>query len=524
MTAQYLLGIDIGTSLIKTVIFDLNGAEVGQGVQKVRVDSPQPGWFQQDMEAVWQGAAASIKAAIARAGIDPAQIAVVGPTGQGDGAWMIDAAGQPVGPAPLWNDGRAGDIISRWEQAGLLSELFKQGGTILWPGAQAAILAWLRQNEPDTFDRIDTVFCCKDWIKYKLTGQICTDETDGSIPFMSMASRRYDDGQLMLLHMGDVKTKLPPVKMAHEVMGYVTAAAAVETGLAAGTPVVAGLLDVAANAVGIGAIDAGQSFTLLGTTALNAIILDRPALDPVDVGATVCHGLPERWMRVLGAMAGTPNLDWYLANMGEIFQVEADSQGVDVYTLLEKTVGETPVGAGGVIFHPYLQGERAPFLNPAARAGFFGVSAATTRDHLARAVYEGVALSIRDCFESIGSQVQQVMLAGGGSNSPAWCQILADATGCPMVVPAGTQFGTLGAALVGAVGVGVFANLETAVARCIKIERTVTPNPANRQKYDALYALYRSLIPPMTAFWTARQKLLDEWRTNDPNNASRCLL
>lgn len=511
MTAQYILGIDIGTSLIKAVIFDLKGNEIGLGAEKVTVDSPSPGWFQQDMEAVWQGAAASIKTAIAAAEIDPAAIAVVGPTGQGDGAWMLDANGDPVGPAPLWNDGRAGDVIARWEQAGILSKLFEQGGTTLWPGAQAAILAWLRENEPTTFERIDTVFCCKDWIKYKLTGHISTDETDGSIPFMSLAARQYDAGQMEHLSLAEVSERLPPVRLSQEVIGTVTEAAAANTGLVAGTPVVSGLLDVAANAVGIGAINGGQSFTLLGTTALNAIILDKPNFDPADVGASVCHGLPDRWMRVLAAMAGTPNLEWYLTNMGQSFQIEAESQNVDVYTLLEEAVGKTPVGAGGVIFHPYLQGERAPFLNPTATASFFGISAETTRHHLARAVYEGVAFSVRDCFESIKADVQQVMLAGGGANSPTWCQILADVTGCTMAVPAGTQFGTLGAALVGAVGVGLFDSLETAVTCCVKIDRTYTPNPVNYQKYNALYTLYRNLITPMNSFWVARQKLLDEW-------------
>lgn len=511
MTDQYMLGIDIGTSLIKTVIFDLTGAEVGTDSQTVQIDGPQPGWTQQDMQAVWQEAAATIQGAITQAGVDPAQIAVVGPTGQGDGAWMIDRNGNPVGPAPLWNDGRATDVITRWEKDGILANLFTKGGTVLWPGAQAPILAWLRENEPETFNNIATVFCCKDWLKFKLTGQICTDESDGSIPFMSMTTRQYDDDQLALLHMADLKDKLPPVRLSHKIIGHVTDAAAAETGLAAGTPVVSGLLDVAANAVGIGAINGGQSFTLLGTTALNAIVLDHPALDPADVGATVCHGLPGRWLRVLGAMAGTPNLDWYLANMGEIFQTEADQQQVDVFSLLERAVSETPVGAGGVIFHPYLQGERAPFLNPAARAGFFGVSADTTRRHLVRAVYEGVAFSIRDCFESIGANVQEVMLAGGGANSPAWCQMLADVTGCKMVVPAGTQFGTLGAALVGAVGVGLFESIDDAVARCVKTDRTYTPNPANRQKYNGLYQLYRNLIEPMAAFWTARQEVLDGW-------------
>lgn len=511
MSDKYILGIDIGTSLIKSVIFDLDGVELGAGTHTVEVESPQPTWFQQDMGAVWRGAAATIKDAIAAAGIDPAKIAVVGPTGQGDGAWMIDAAGEPVGPAPLWNDGRAGEITTRWEKEGVLAKLFPKGGTVLWPGAQAPLLAWLQENDPAALDRVATVFCCKDWVKYRLTGVICTDETDGSIPFMSMAARQYDMDQMALLGMSRFKDKLPPVKPAHEVIGFVTESAAVETGLKAGTPVVSGVLDVAANAVGIGAVNAGQSFTLLGTTALNAVILDQPRLEPADVGATVCHALPDRWIRVLGAMAGTPNLNWYIANMGQILKVEAAAQGVDVFQLLEQAVEQTPVGAGGVIFHPYLQGERAPFMNPAARAGFFGVSAETTRDHLARAVYEGVALSIRDCFESIGSKVEQVMLAGGGASSPVWCQILADATGCTMFVPAGTQFGTLGAALIGAVGVGLFDNLATAVEQCVKIERIYQPDPKNSPKYAALYNLYRHLIRQMEPFWAARQSLLDEW-------------
>ncbi len=512
MAGTYMLGLDAGTSLVKTVIFDLAGTELALGSRKVAVESPHPNWAQQDMVAVWEAAVATIRQAIGAAGIDPAEVAVVGLTGQGDGAWALDSDGNPVGPAALWSDGRANDIILRWEQDGILSEAFKLSGTVLWPGSQAAILAWMREHDPATFDRIDVVFCCKDWIKFKLTGAICTDETDGSIPFMSMASRQYSEAQMALLGFADFRDRLPPVKPASEVIGAVTPAAAEATGLRAGTPVVSGMLDVAANAIGMGVIEAGQSFTILGTTALNALIMDRPVFDPPDVGATVCHSVPGRWMRVLGSMAGTPNLDWYIGQAGAIFKAEADAQGRDVFTLLEQAVREAPVGSGGVIFHPYLQGERAPFLNPQARAGFFGISADTTRAHLARAVYEGVALSVRDCFEHIGSGLTQVMLAGGGANSRAWCQILADAVGCTMHVPAGTQFGALGAALAGAVGVGLFGSYQAAVEQCVKLDRTYLPDPSHVARYDALYTLYRDLVTRMEPFWAARQRMLDGWQ------------
>lgn len=516
MDKQYVLGVDIGTSLIKAVVFDLEGQSVGVGTATAVLDSPQPGWFQQDMDVVWAKTAVSIQTAIAAANINPAQIAVVSPAGQGDGAWMIDAAGKPICPAPLWNDGRAANIVNRWKQDGTLSKFFQKSGATLWPGAQAAILSWLRENEPTQFARIRTVFCCKDWIKFKLTNTISTDETDGSTPFMGMTTRQYDDEQMALLHLNEVKAMLPPVKPSHAIVGRVTKVAAAETGLAVGTPVASGLLDVAANAVGLGTIHSGQAFTLLGTTALNAIVRDKPIFEPLDVGATICHGLDKRWLRVLGTMAGTPNLDWYLANMGEWFVIEAAKQGGNadtssMYTLLEAAVAAAPVGAGGVLFHPYLQGERAPFFNATARAGFFGIGADTQRHHLARAVYEGVAFAIRDCFESIGGGVSEVMLGGGGANSPVWCQILADITGCTMVIPAGSQFGTLGAALVGAVGVGLFRDVETAVSRWVKTGKTYTPNPANHRQYNDLYALYRSLQTSMTPFWADRQRFLDKW-------------
>ena len=528
--AAHLLGLDVGTSLIRAAVFDRDGRERGHASRKAETASPRPGWSEQDMAGVWAASAATIREALAASGVPASEIAAVGPSGQGDGAWLLDRAGQPLGPAPLWNDGRATGVVERWRSEGRLARLFARGGTVLWPGLLAPLLAWMREEEPERHARIATAFCCKDWIAFQLTGERGTDETDGSIPFMSMATRRIEADQAELLGLAGALPLLPPVRPSHAVAGAVTAAAAAVTGLREGTPVVAGMLDVAANAIGVGAIRAGQTMTILGTTALNAVVLGVPALDPVDVGATACHAVPGHWLRILGAMAGTPNLDWYLASMGEILGREAGAGAGEVYALMDDAVSASPVGAGGVLYHPFLRGERAPFLAPDARAGFFGIGAATTRADLARAVYEGVALAIRDCLEhagprdgtppgaaiaQAGGEAGEVMLSGGGARSPVWCQILADVTGRAMSIPAGADFGALGAAIAAGVGVGLFEGYEDAVRRCVRVERRYHPRAGPAARYDGLYRLYRGLLGDLTAFWAGREQLVRAWEGDE---------
>lgn len=501
----FILGVDAGTTVVKTSVFDVEGTHIASASQKVPIQSPQPGWAQQDMHEVWDAAATTIREAIAESGIPPQQIAVVSACGQGDGAWMLDAQHEPVCPAPLWNDARAADIIQRWEADGILADLYPRNGTVMWPGTQAALLVWVRDNRPEDFARIHAVMSCKDWIKFRLTDVICTDETDGSIPFMNLAARAYDDYQLDRIGLAECRHLLPRVTQSHDVIGSVTPAAAQQTGLAAGTPVVSGMMDVNANAIGTGAIHDGQCFTILGTTGINCMILSEPNFEPADVGASACHSVPGTWLRLLGAMAGTPNLDWYVDNMGEVFRMEAGSD--DVFSQIESAIAPIPAGSGGVLFHPFLRGERAPFLEPAATGGFFGVTVDTTRAQLARAVYEGIAFSVKHCYSQMGT-VGRVVLAGGGAGSHAWCQILADMLNCEVVVPEGEQFGTLGAALAGAVGVGIYPDYAAATAQCVKIARRYTPQQDNVATYDVLFPLYTQLIESMQGFWRERQHAL----------------
>lgn len=497
----HLLGLDVGTSNIKAVRFDAEGGEVASASRAVEVLAPRPGWAEQDMEAVWAAAQDAIREVLHRSG-DVEQVAAVGIAGQGDGAWMIDADGRPVAPAPLWCDGRAAEAVDLWQASGALSRLYERGGTDLWPGTQAALLAWFAKHEPGLLDDLAVVLCSKDWIRYRLTGTIGTDETDGSIPFMDLADRTLDTGQLDILGLAGLADRLPAVQRSHDVVGEVTTTAADATGLRPGTPVVAGLLDVAANAVGAGAIDRGQAILTLGTTALSAIVLDAPSFTTGVIGATTCHAPARRWLRILGTMAGTTNLDWYLGTMGEVLRVEAASEQRDVFSLLEETVEQSAPGAGGVIYHPYLQGERVPFVAPHARAAFMGLSSATSRADVARAVSEGVAFAVRHCLDAAGTPVTDVRLTGGGNRSRAWSQILADVTGATMKVPAGDQSGALGAAMVAGIGIGEYPDYGSAVARCVRLERVHQPAPEHRALYDDRYGLYLELVEAMRPFWS----------------------
>ncbi len=512
MVKKYLLGIDAGTSVIKAVLFDFSGTEIGSGSQRVTTDTPSPSWAQQSPELVWQATANAIKQAIGHASISSDEIAVVGPSGQGDGAWMIDKTGAPLSPTPLWNDGRASDVISTWENDGILEQIYKINGTQLWPGSAAPILTWMKRNDPDRFSTISTLFCSKDWIKYKLTGTVTTDESDGSIPFLNLAGRSYDDDLLELTGLQEMKPKLAKIVPTHEVIGEVTAQASRETGLNQGTPVVSGMMDVAANAIGAGVIEAGQALSILGTTSMNMVVLDSASTKPMGIGATTCHGVANRWMRILGAMTGTPNLDWYIDAMGASLKKEAAAKKLDLFSLLEKAVDQSPIGSQGVIFHPFLLGERAPFVNSSARAGFFGIHANTTENDLLRAIYEGIALSSRDCYEKVGADLNEITLVGGGSRSRIWCQTLADAVGCRMQVPCGSQFGALGAAIAGGIGIGIYQDYGSALEQCLKIEQVYDPSLNNSKKYDDLYRLYSDLISHMESFWDDNRQMMDNWK------------
>lgn len=509
---KFLIGIDAGTSMVKSVVFDEEGNELAVARQRTAVLNPRPNWDEQDMNEVWEAVVKTIKEAVTKSGVTGKEICAIGVTGQGDGCWLIDEKGNPVRPAILWSDGRAGDLIARWQAEGISDKAYKILGSVLFSGVQAAIIKWLDENEPESLTRSRWALYCKDWLKYKLTGEITTDETDGCVPHFDIAKRRYSEELLKMYGTLKYEYLLPTVKAPLENHAPLSQKAASLLGLPSGIPVIGGPFDVIATATGVGAIHSGDACSIIGTTCFNEVVMDGPYIEPMNVGFTMCHGFPGLWVRAMGVMMGTPNLDWILAQVGRPYEEEAAERGMSFYDVIEEHVKKLEIGAGGVVYHPYLSasGERAPFVKPTARAQFFGITATHNRDNLVRAVYEGVGFSMMDCYQYIPMKVNRVRISGGGAQSDFWCQLLSDMTGLPLEVPKGSEFGAKGTALVAGIAVGLYKDIEDAVNKTVQLERQYQPDVEKTKRARAFYTLYRRLYEHVWDDWDLLQDILTQ--------------
>lgn len=509
MAQHYLLGIDSGTSVVKAVVFDLTGREIAHGRGEMQVVAPQMNHSETDMVAAWAVVADTIAAVVEQVGAE--SIVAVGFSGTACGFWAVDEAGEPVRSAIMWNDGRASAVIARWQADGTFSQVFNISGNAMFPGFPLSTLRWLYENEPASLERARWFLFHKDWLRYNLTGTIYTDQTDVAYFPGDIRGRSYSADLLDLAGLSAYADRLPPVVEPQTVVGEVSAAAAARTGLRAGTPVVAGAVDVIASALGGGTYRTGQACAILGTAFLNSIVIDEPSFIPQDSGinAAMPGGV---WLRSLANMAGTMNISWMVDELAGEERAAAGRDGKNVFDLIEEKVRAVPVGSNGVIYMPYLNpgGINAPFAEPNARAIFFGMSSENTRADLMRAIYEGIALAMRDCFACVGSPFDDVTLVGGGARSAFWTQMFADAAGKRMVIVEGTEFGARGAALLAGVGTGIFDSFDTAMAASIRVIRTFEPDALNTRTYERLYELYRHLSLNSREAWHLRRRIADD--------------
>ena len=499
--ADCYLGVDVGTTNIKTVAFTTDGTERARADRENKVQRPQEGWEEQDMDVTWSRTAETIREVIET--LTPEDtVSGLGVTGQGGGCWLVAGDGEPVRDAVLWTDARAADIVTTWREDGTYEDLFNRCGYGVFPGMPVSILRWFREHEPSVLERADKIVFCKDWIRFRLTGNVASDYADMSLAHHDVCGEGYLADVPNIVGMPELAQLEPQLQSPTSLAGTVTTDAAAATGLDPNTPVVTGTIDVAASAFGSGVDTPGEGSTVVGTTLQNQVLMERPRIVQPITGYTLDLGINGMGLRAIGAMTGTPNLDWareHLAETADFEDTEAAAKSV-------------PVGADGVLYHPYLNtaGEKAPFVDPAARAQFVGIGPTHSRAHLLRAVYEGVAFAVRDCYESLPGGSSKVTISGGGSRSGFWCQLFADCLGVEVTVPAGTELGAKGAAILATVGTGQYSEFETAIDVMTETSGQYTPRSDVVTRYDRLYEYYSAVYESMSEVWSLRQSLRTE--------------
>ncbi|MEW5956285.1 MAG: FGGY-family carbohydrate kinase [Chloroflexota bacterium] len=505
--AEYLLGIDNGSTVSKAAIFDLQGREVRVASRTVELDYPHPGWTERPMEMVWQSTAEAIKEAITTSGIDPKQIIGIGTTGHGNGIYLLDKQDHPLRPGIASLDTRAACIIDDWNKEDLHSQAFPYTLQAFWPAQPNALLAWFKHNEPETYRRVGSVLLIKDYTKYCLTGEITTDFTDMTgTSLMYVKKKHYSQELLEMYGIPEIWDALPTPVESFEVVGKVTPKAAKATGLAAGTPVVGGLFDVEGSALGAGVAGAGQVAIVAGTWSINEIVTAEPLADP-NLFMTVVYTVPGLWLSIEASATSATNLEWFVKHFCAEEKMEADRRGISVYQVCNELVASLPPGGTDVIFHPFLFGSN---VQATARSGFYGVAGWHTKAHLLRALYEGVVYGHLNHIEKLrqaGAVMDVARLTGGGSRSKVWTQIFADAIQLPMEVPEGTEIGARGAAMSAGIGAGVYKDHAEAVAKAVKLDRRQEPNPEATPFYLARYAEYKRLLEAMQGPWDHLSKL-----------------
>ncbi|HPM76270.1 MAG TPA: xylulokinase [bacterium] len=501
---KYLMGVDLGTSGVKTLVIDPNGRIVAKTMIEYPLHTPQPLWAEQDPADWWRAFVACCRALWDKHDVDPQSLLGIGLTGQMHGLVLLDAHDAVLRPAILWNDQRTGVQCARLTEQLGLHRLLAETANPLLPGFTAPKLVWVRENEPYIFSRIAHFLLPKDYLRYRLTGELCTDVADASGTSLFDVRRRIWSNE-MFAALDIPRAWAPSCGESTEVSGWVNRAASDETGLPAGLPVIAGAGDQAAQAVGTGLTLTDQAATTIGTSGVVFAPTTAPQIDAQGRLHTFCHAVPGMW-HVMGVMlAAGGSLQWFRNQLGQEEIARARAENVDPYVIMMRTAASIAPGCDGLQFLPYLSGERTPYADPLARGAFIGLTLRHTKAHLIRAVLEGVAFGLRDCLELMrvaGVEPRKMLISGGGARSALWRQIIADVFDCETVTVNAVEGAAFGAALLAGVGGEVWPDAPTACMQTIRHDQSTRPEAAAVNHYREHYAVYRLLYPALRDIFT----------------------
>ncbi len=488
----YLLGIDIGTSACKIAVFTRDGEVKASGSKEYPVYYPHPGWAEQNPEEWWSAVCSAVSGVLSAGEIRPEEIAGIGIDGQSWSAIAVDEEGTVLANTPIWMDTRASEICEEFQEK-LGDEIFALCGNSLQPSYTTPKIIWYQRHMPEVYARIYKILQSNSYIAYKLTGRMTQDLSQGyGLHCFDMRRGVWDEE--MCGKFGFSADILPDIHACHEVIGTVTEKAAKECGLVPGIPVVAGGLDAACGTLGAGVIRNGETQEQGGQAGGMSICTDTYKADPRLILGY--HVIPEHWLLQGGTTGGGGVMRWLEREFGDYEREEGKRRGVSSLELFNEEAQAVSPGSDGVIFLPYMSGERSPIWDPDAKGVYYGLDFSKTKGHFIRAAMEGTAYALKhnlDAAKEAGAEVSVLRAMGGSANSRLWTQIKSDITGKPIIVPSSDTATTLGAVILAGVGVGMYESFEEAVELTVKDRRRHEPDPADREVYEKNYKIYLEL-------------------------------
>ena len=504
-----IIGIDAGTSVIKSIAFDLSGKQIALAAQKNDYLLTNDGGAEQDIGETWQKTAHTLQELIAAIPDLAHRTAAIAVTGQGDGTWLIDDAGKPVGPALLWLDGRAATLAASIASSENDTERFSSTGTGLNGCQQGPQLRWLLENRSSQVSQASSAHHCKDWLYYCLTGERVTDPSEGVFSFGNFRTRDYDDNVISALGLSAQRSLLPPILDGSQYTHGLSKQTADLLGLLEGTPVSLGYVDVVCTALGAGLFNPGMSagVTIVGSTGMHMLLkhgADSISLNSDRTGYTMAMPIPDTYAQLQSNMAATLNIDWLLDTAVELCgRLGIEKSRTDVLPVLEQAVAEAEPGQ--LLFQPYISeaGERGPFIDGHARAGFVGLSSQHGFNNLARSIFEGLAFAARDCYQAMGDLPEQIVLSGGAARSEQLLTILSATLNSQLVRTSREEAGAAGAAMMAAVAIGAYRSMDACVAEWVQplLTPAAAPDAELAKTYESLFSVYQQTQRQLSPVW-----------------------
>lgn len=508
---SYFLGLDVGTSSTKVLLIDAAGCVIATSAPEYAFRTPKPRWAEADPQDWWAATIQGVKDVLRLAGVAGADVVGIGLSGQMHGLVMLDAQGSVLRPCIMWNDQRTSDQCAAITQTIGAERILQLTGNPVLPGFTAPKIVWVRDNEPEVYARCAKVLLPKDYIRYRMSGEFYSEVSDASgTSLLDVAKRQWSDE--MLQGCGIPREWMPEVTESHVASTRLSGEAAQAMGLLAGTPIVGGGGDQAAQAVGCGIVEEGIISATFGTSGVVFAHSRQYRVEPRGRLHAFCAAVPGEWHLMGVMLSAAGSLQWYRDALGQEAVAQAKAEGRHPYQVLDDQASTVPAGTDGLLFLPYLTGERTPYPDPYARGAFIGLTLRHRKEHMVRAVLEGVTYGMRDSLElmrELGIRSRRIVASGGGARSPLWRQMMADVFETEIVLVNATEGAAYGAALLATVGTGVYPDIRTAAGKCIGTTGQALPNDATSAVYNRFYPRYRALYPALKDEFRAIGELVE---------------